>query len=89
MKAKKKQAEIFYIEADRRMTGGATRGRGGEIIIKIEGKVNDRRERGEGITTSHCGGQIGSGRKRQRCRRREERAMSNRDGEDWGKRKCV
>lgn len=27
--------EIFYIEADRWMTVGATRGQGGEIITKI------------------------------------------------------
>lgn len=38
------------------MTGGATRGQGGEIITKIERKVNDMRERGEGITTLHHGG---------------------------------
>lgn len=43
--------EIFYIEADRGMTGGATRGQGEEIIIKIERKVNDRRERWKRITT--------------------------------------
>lgn len=43
-----KQMEIFYIEADRWMTGGATRGQGGEIITKIEREVNDRRERGKG-----------------------------------------
>lgn len=34
--------EIFYIEADRWMTGGATRGQGREIITKIEREVNDR-----------------------------------------------
>lgn len=48
--------EIFYIEADRWMTGGAMRGQGGEIITKIEREVNDRRERGEGITPLHHGG---------------------------------
>ena len=37
--------EIFYIEADRWMTGVVTRGQGGEIITKIEREVNDRRER--------------------------------------------
>lgn len=41
--------EIFYIQADRWMTGGATRGQGEEIITKIERKVNDRRERGIGL----------------------------------------
>ena len=45
--------EIFYIEPDRWMTGGATRGQGREIITKIEKEVNDRRERGDGITTFH------------------------------------
>lgn len=57
--------EIFYIEADRWMTGGATRGQGREIITKIEREVNDRRERGKGITTLHQGGEIGSGRQRE------------------------
>lgn len=55
--------EIFYIEADRWMTGGVMRGQGGEIITKIESKVNDRRERGKRITTLHRSAQIGSRRK--------------------------
>lgn len=58
--------EIFYIEADRGMTGGATRGQGEEIIIKIERKVNDRRERWKRITTLQHSGQIGSCRRRPR-----------------------
>lgn len=37
--------EIFYIEADRWLTGGATRGQDGEIITKIEKDVNDRNEK--------------------------------------------
>lgn len=48
--------EIFYIEADRWMTGDETRGQGGEIITKIEREVNDRRESRGGITTLHHGG---------------------------------
>lgn len=48
--------EIFYIEADRWMTEGATRGQGGEIITKIEKEVNDRREKGKGITSLLHGG---------------------------------
>lgn len=45
--------EIFYIEPDRWMTGGATSEQGGEIITKIEKEVNDRREGGDGITILH------------------------------------
>lgn len=45
--------DAFYIEPDRWMTGDAIRGQGGEIITKIERGVNDRRERGKRITTSH------------------------------------
>lgn len=34
------QMEIFYIEADRWMTGGAMEGQGEEIITTIGQKVN-------------------------------------------------
>lgn len=37
--------EIFYIEEDRWMTGGATRGQGGEIITKIEESERQERKR--------------------------------------------
>lgn len=74
--------EIFYIEADRWMTGGATRGQSGEIITKIEREVNDRREKGKGITTLRwIDWQWPTERERgrtERCRRREEQVMSNR-----------
>lgn len=48
--------EVFYIEADRWMTGGASRGQGGEIITKIERQVNDRRGREKGMKTLQHGG---------------------------------
>jgi len=51
-----KQMEVFYIEADRWMTGGASRGQGGEIITKIERQVNDRRGREKGMKTLQHGG---------------------------------
>lgn len=41
--------EIFYIEADRWMTGGPTRGQGRKIITKIEREVNDRRKEQKGL----------------------------------------
>lgn len=44
---KAKADEIFNIEADGWMTGGATRGRGRKIITKIEREVNDKGEREE------------------------------------------
>lgn len=47
--------EIFYIEACRWMTEGATRGRGGEIITKIVREANQKkrkRERGLQLYTT-------------------------------------
>lgn len=47
MDYEREQMEIFYIEAGRWMTEGATRGRGGEIITKIAREANHKK-RGKG-----------------------------------------
>lgn len=74
--------EIFYIQADRWMTGGATRGQGEEIITKIERKVNDRRERGIGLQLHTTVNRLAVAERErgrtQRCGRREKQVMSNR-----------